>query len=232
LYTCRQACGNHSILVAFMILSGVTLADVRAAMQLPLPGLRGQARMAPADRLDPELYARGSRDCRRAAVLLLVYPWQGDVYTVLTVRPRHLPDHPGQVSLPGGAKDEGETVEQTALREAEEEVGIDPGSVELLGRLTHLYIPPSRFCLQAVVGFTPVRPRWRIHPQEVSELLEVPLAHFLDHANWGQETWVVDGITRQVPFFRIGEHQIWGATAIVLAEFVTALEEVVALGTG
>ena len=79
----------------------------------PSPGLRGQARMAPTDRLDPELYARGSRDCRRATVLLLLYPWQQALYAVLIVRPRHLPDHPGQVALPGGMKDEEETVEQT-----------------------------------------------------------------------------------------------------------------------
>ena len=211
-----------------MVPSGVTLADVLVTMQRPLPGLRGQARMAPTDRLDPELYARGSRDCRRAAVLLLLYPWPGDLYAVLIVRPSHLPDHPGQVALPGGMKDEEETVEQTALREAEEEVGIDPGAVELLGRLTHLYIPPSRFCLQSVVGYTPVRPRWRTSPQEVAELLEVPIVHFLDHANWCEESWAVDGITRQVSYFRVGEHKIWGATAIVLAEFVTALEEAVA----
>lgn len=215
-----------------MIPSGVTLADVRVTMQRPLPGPRGQMRMAPVDRLDPELYARGSRDCRRAAVLMLLYPWQGALYTALIVRPHHLPDHPGQVALPGGMKDEEETVEQTALREAREEVGIEPVTVEVLGRLTHLYIPPSHFCLQVVVGYTPVRPQWRISPQEVAELLEVPLAHFLAHDNWCEESWVVDGITRQVPFFRIGEHRVWGATAIVLAEFVTALEETLTNTTG
>ncbi len=208
--------------------SGITLADVRVAMQRPLPGLRGQARMAPTDRLDPDLYVRGSRDCRRAAVLLLVYPWQGELYTALTVRPRHLPDHPGQVSLPGGARDEGETVEQTALREAEEEVGIDPSRVETLGRLTHLYIPPSNFCLQAVVGYAPDRPQWRTQPTEVAELLETPLADLLDRSHWAEETWVVGGVTRQVPFFAIGGHKVWGATAIVLAEFVTAVEEAMA----
>ena len=111
-------------------------------------------------------------------------------------------------------------------------MGIDPEAVELLGRLTHLYIPPSRFCLQSVVGYTPVRPQWRTSPQEVAELLEVPIMHFLDHANWCEEAWMVDGVIRQVPFFRIGAHKVWGATAIVLAEFVTALEEVVAIGTG
>ncbi|NOZ72567.1 MAG: CoA pyrophosphatase [Chloroflexi bacterium] len=208
----------------------ITLEDVRLAMSLPRPGLAAQALMASRERLDPELYKQGSRDCRRAAVLLLLYPHEDELYLVLTVRPEHLPSHPGQVSFPGGSRDdESESVVDTALREAYEEVGVKAKMVEPLGRLTHIYIPPSHFCIQIVVAYTPQRPQWRINPAEVSELLEVPVRHFLDRRNWKKETCVIDGTLRRIPYFAVGQHKVWGATAMALAEFVTMLEKAVAL---
>ena len=219
----------HTGLLMYRASSSVTsvdLEDIRSALQRPLPGLSGQLRMAPSHRLDPELYAQGSKDCRRAAVLFLLYPNQGELYTLLTVRLQTLPDHPGQVAFPGGARDERESVLQTALREAQEEVGVDPSQVEPLGRLTHLYVPSSRFCVQVVVGYTSQRPVWRPNQDEIAELLEVPLSLFFDPANWCEETVVVNGARRRIPYFRIGSHRVWGATAMALAEFVTAVEAV------
>lgn len=180
--------------------------------------------MRPRDRLDPELYERGSRDCRRAAVLFLLYPWQGELYTLLTVRPDDLPNHPGQVAFPGGSRDENETVEETALREAREEVGLDTTTVTLLGRLTHIYIPPSHFCIQIVMAYTPQRPDWRPNPAEIARLLEVPIAHFFDPASWKAETRAIGNEERLVPYFALGEDKVWGATAMALAEFVTMVE--------
>ena len=203
----------------------LTIEAIRAALQQPLPGPNGQRRMAPSHRPDPEFYALGSQDCRRAAVLFLLYPHLGELHTVLIVRPRTLPDHPGQVAFPGGARDEKETVVQTALREAHEELGIEPAQVTPIGRLTHIYIPPSRFCIQIVVGYTSSRPNWRPAPYEVDEVIETPIAHFLDPANQASEEWVVDGRPRLVPYFRLGQHKVWGATAMVIAEFVTLLEQ-------
>lgn len=204
----------------------ITLADVRLALSHPRPGLRGQVLMGPRERLHPALYEQGSRDCRRASVLLLLYPHRAELYTVLTVRPHHLPAHPGQVSFPGGSRDdETESVVDTALREAYEEVGVLPAQVEPLGRLTHIYIPPSHFCMQIVVGYTCHRPQWHINPAEVSELLEVPLRHFLDRHNWQSEMMTIRGEARRIPFFAISEHKVWGATAMALAEFVTMLDE-------
>ena len=204
----------------------LTLETIRRALAGPRPGLRGQALMSPRDRLDPDLYARGSLDCRRAAVLLLLYPHQGELHLLLTVRPDTLPNHPGQVAFPGGSRDdERETVAETALREAHEEVGVDPTTVEPLGRLTHIYIPPSHFCIQIVVGYTPQRPRWRPNPAEVAELLEIPLAHFFDHSNWRTTEAFREGEWRTIPYIDLGEHKVWGATAMALAEFVTLVEE-------
>lgn len=199
---------------------------IQTALRQPLPGPEAQRRMAPSHRPPPELYASNSRDCRRAAVLLLLYPHQGELFTVLTARRRDLPDHPGQVSLPGGARHGRETVEQTALREAQEELGLDPAQVTPLGRLTHIYIRPSHFCIQIVVGYTPHRPHWQPASHEVAEVIETPIAWFLAPAHQESEQRLIDGQMRLIPFYRIGRHEVWGATAMAIAEFMAVLESI------
>ena len=123
------------------------------ALAEPLPGLDAQLRMAPRPRAgwNPTRIPAGLRD---AAALVLVYPYDGLAYLPLTVRSGGLRNHTGQVSLPGGGVDAGETIERAALREAAEEVGIDPGVVQVLGRLTPLHIPVSGYLLHPVVGAT------------------------------------------------------------------------------
>jgi len=211
-----------------MILSTPTLSkeQIQAALADPRPGLRAQALMSPTDRLDPELYRKGSIDCRRAAVLLLLYPHRDELHTLLIVRPDTMPNHPGQVAFPGGSRDEEtESVLQTALREGQEEVGLEPAQVEPLGRLTHIYIPPSHFCIQIQVAYTHQRPRWRPSPAEVAELLEIPVAHFFDRANWQSVDVSIDEQQRTIPYIAIGGHKLWGATAMAIAEFVVMIEE-------
>ncbi len=200
--------------------------DIQQALQGPLPGLRGQQTMAPGYRpLDPESYEEGSKTCRRAAVLLLLYPRDGQLYTVLTERRHDLPQHPGQVSMPGGSRDGKETVAQTAIREAYEEIGVDPATVQVLGRLTHIYIPPSHFCIQIVVGYTPEPPQWRANPDEIETLIEIPLSILLDPAYRHIATVERDGQVWRVPYFAINGHKVWGATAMALGEFTTLLQE-------
>ncbi len=204
----------------------ISLPDIRHALSLPRPGLRGQQLMAPGYRpLDPQIYEEGSKNCRRAAVLLLLYPHDGQLYTVLTERRHDLNDHPGQIAFPGGSRDGSETVAQTALREAQEEVGLDASRVEVLGRLTHIYIPPSHFCIQIVVGYTPEPPSWRPNPAEVESLIEVPISRFLDPATRQVAQVERDGNTWAVPYFDLDGHKVWGATAMALGEFVTMLRE-------
>ncbi len=202
------------------------LEHIRFAFSQPRPGLRGQQLMAPGYRpLDPKTYEEGSKTCRRAAVLLLLYPRGNHLYTVLTKRRHDLPDHPGQIALPGGSRDGQETVAQTALREAEEEVGVHAADVEVLGRLTHIYIPPSHFCIQIVVGYTPAPPLWRPNPAEVETLVETPISLLLDPATRQTMTVFREGRTWTVPYFAIDKFKVWGATAMALGEFITLLRE-------
>jgi hypothetical protein len=116
-------------------------------------------------------------------------------------------------------------VAQTAIREAHEEIGVVPESVEVLGRLTHIYIPPSHFCIQIVVGYTPQPPHWRANPAEIETLIEVPISLLFDPAYRKIATIEREGKTWQVPYFALNEHKVWGATAMALGEFITLLSE-------
>lgn len=191
------------------------------AWQAPLPGVHAQARMAPqvrgdwADGIDPTTP-------RHAAGLLLVYPIDDRPHVILTVRSASV-RHGGQVSLPGGVIEPGESIESAAVREAREEVSLDIPDLRLIGRLTPLDIPVSGFRLHPVVGVCPTRPRLAAADDEVARILEVPLSHLLDPGCLGTRDIARGRLVREVPVFVVDDVAIWGATAMVLAEFLTML---------
>src|SRR5437660_960686 len=160
---------------------------------------------------------------RRAARLRLVFPGAGRPHVVLTVRAETLGRHSGQVSLPGGVVEPGETFEQAALREAHEEVALPVEGVRVLGLLTPLDIPVSGFQLHPVVAARDARPPLRPSDGEVARILDVALDELLDPRNAVMVRRTRDGHTMNVPAFRIGADEIWGATPMVLAEFLTLL---------
>jgi 8-oxo-dGTP pyrophosphatase MutT (NUDIX family) len=159
-------------------------------------------------------------------VLILLYPIEGRLTLPLTRRTETVADHKGQISLPGGAHEAGdESLEWTALRETEEELGVAPRSLEVLGALTALYIPLSGYRIYPYVASCPARPTFCPDPIEVAELLEVPLATLLDPTARREEEWKLRGKSVRVPFFQVGVHKVWGATAMVLSELATLLRE-------
>ena len=196
------------------------------ALSGPLPGLDAQLRMAPSPRVgwDPLKVPEGTRD---GAALLLIYPPEEFCYLPLTVRGLGMRNHTGQVSLPGGRVDEGEAIEAAAVREAEEEIGVDRRQVQVLGRLTPLHIPVSNFLLHPVVGFVDARPVFNRAEWEVARIIEPSLAQLGDPATVKREfrTRTTDGQAVQidVPYFDIQDEKVWGATAMVLAEFCAIL---------
>lgn len=202
------------------------ISQLRAALTKPRPGLEAQMRMAPNPRAgwDPLKFPD---DARAAAALLLLYPDQHGANIALTVRGSELRNHTGQVSFPGGGVDDGETIEQAAIREAQEEVGVDPQAVETLGRLTPLHIPVSRYILHPVVAYTPLRPAFQRAEWEVARIIEAPVAVLQDPRTIKREirTRIVNGQTIEVdvPFYDIDGEKVWGATAMVLAEFCAIL---------
>ncbi len=200
-----------------------TVEDFRQALQEPLPGLGAQLQMAPRPR--PTRPWPPGHSPRRAGVLLLLYPREGQWWFPLTLRTEGLAIHQGQVSLPGGAWEPGDpNLQHTALRETEEELGVPAEALQVLGKLTPLYIPPSDFCIHPFVAVAEAPPVLQPDPSEVAQVIETPLRALLDPLVRQWEERPVRGVLSRIPYFAIGDHKVWGATAMVLAEFATCLE--------
>jgi len=184
--------------------------DARSAWQLMTPRPRLLER--PADK---------PGNPRRAGVLILLYRLNGELALVLTQRSDALSSHAGQVSLPGGSiehVDNGST-QQAALREACEEVGVCDEDVQVLGSLTPLYIFVSDFDMHPYVGYVPQRPSFVPDPVEVARVIDMPLTALLDPSKKEEERWTLRDSEFDVPFYRLNDVIVWGATAIVLSEF-------------
>lgn len=201
----------------------VTLQDVQQALALPeFDSLAAHALMMPASRTinrPPEHTGRP----RLGGVLLLLYSQNGELYLVLTRRRDDLSSHAGQISFPGGRREDGEPLEMTALREAYEEIGVDPAELTILGTLSSLYIPPSDYEVHPFVAWHPGRPRLIPQEREVAEILEVPLSHLFNPTTRQEEEWILRDIPVLVPFLLVDHHRVWGATAMILSEFLERL---------
>jgi 8-oxo-dGTP pyrophosphatase MutT (NUDIX family) len=203
-----------------------TVNMIEAALRKPLPGVKAQLRMAP--RPGSLKLPTPQSTPRKSGVLILLFPSMetGELCFVLTRRTESVADHKGQISLPGGAVDPDDpSIAYTALREACEEVGVCSDVMRILGPLTPIYIPPSDFCVQPYVAYMSQPPQFFPQPEEVAEIIEVPLPHLLDQQNVVVEEWLLDDEVKQVPFFNIYGHKVWGATAVVLSEFAAILED-------
>jgi 8-oxo-dGTP pyrophosphatase MutT (NUDIX family) len=197
--------------------------ELRRRLAGSLPGPDAQLRMSP----QPRMWPAPGTTLLPAAALLLLYPHHDDWYLPLTVRGSGLRHHGGQISLPGGRLDHpDESVEQAALREAHEEIGIVRDEVEILGRLTPLPIAVSGHLLSPVVGVAGHRPEFALAAAEVDRLIEMPLTRLLHPDAVGSEQRVRSGPPHDVmtvPYFEIDGLQVWGATAMVLAEFIAVV---------
>ena len=196
---------------------------IRAALLAPLPGGDAHLSLAPSPRKGwrPDHVPEGAKP---AAGLVLLYPRDGVPHLLLTVRAGALPQHGGQVSLPGGKVEPAETIPAAALREATEEVGVNPGRVRVLGRLSPLYVFVSNFALHPVVGVAAAHPAFRPRSAEVRRILEVPLATLFGASGRPRRGVMqrLEGALR-VPYFELRDERVWGATAMILAELLTLL---------
>lgn len=166
---------------------------------------------------------------RMASTLLALYPnADGELAVPLTLRPDELPAHPGEVSLPGGAVDVGdESREATALREAEEEVGLSRSAARVVGRLDDIWIPVSNFELRPFVATIDRAPALRPHAPEVAAIIELPVRLLVDESIVGEEEIAVGDWVLTAGVYRYAGLRIWGATARTLAMLGTVLR-----GTG
>jgi len=185
-------------------------------LEKPLPGLAAQLKMAP--RVHRLVEAEGT--LRPSGVLVLIYPHLNQLHTVFIRRTEYAGVHSGQVSFPGGMAEPGDSdTRDTALREAGEETGLDPLAVEIIGKLTPLPVPVSRSLVYPYVGVMPYRPEFKHDPHEVQYLIEVPIYELL-HSSRKTMELDISGRQVEVPCYDAANHRIWGATAMIMSEFL------------
>lgn len=208
----------------------LTTAVIRQALMLPnFDPQAAHYNMLPIERRDrvrsPELPGQP----RIGGVLLLLYYHSHTMHLVLTRRRDDLTSHAGQISFPGGRREPGETAVAAALRETEEEIGVPATAVTILGELTTIYIPPSDYEVHPFVGWVNggERPLFVPEAREVAEILEVPLTHLLDPTTREIGPIPVRGAVYTVPYYNVNGHKVWGATAILLSEFLARVRETV-----
>lgn len=208
-----------------MAVRSFTLLDIRRALASPRPGRAAQARMSPRPRPGDIFPMPENPSGKQAAVLILLFERAGELYFFLTRRTERVSSHKGQISLPGGRQDKGETLQRTALREAREELGLDPAQIEILGApLTPLYIPVSNHWVTAFVGYYCCgEPLLHQSESEIVEILPTRLADILGEAYIVEEEWELRGYKVIVPFFHLHGFKVWGATAMILGEFAALL---------
>jgi 8-oxo-dGTP pyrophosphatase MutT (NUDIX family) len=195
-------------------------AKLKAALLGELPGLTSHQRMMSYQRITASEAVKSVPDARMGSVLVPIYPHRGELYTSLMLRPKYAGVHSGQISFPGGKREGNESIRETALRESNEELGIIPDKVEILGTLSQVFIPPSKFLVTPHIGVLRERPQFVPDAREVEKVLEVPLSFLLsNHSITTREVTIMSyNSPIKVKCFLVEENVIWGATAMIISE--------------
>lgn len=204
------------------------IKKLEARLRLPLPGERAQLLMGSDVRMKELKWIPENKKTKNSGVMILLYPHHDSIYSVLIQRPNYKGTHGGQMALPGGkSEEEDKDIVHTALRETEEEIGVDRNSIHILGSLTRLYIPPSNYVIFPAVGCTEQRPEFIPEVSEVDGIIEYNITSLL-HPDIRKITkiQVTKEIIFNAPYFDIHGKIVWGATAMVLSEFRELLGEV------
>lgn len=210
--------------VLLSILCYNTSMDVRQNHEI-IQALR--ARLEPVERANALVdVLEGQRpDARKAAVLLCLFERQQETHVIFIRRASTLRSHSGEIAFPGGSVDIGDaSIIQTALREAQEEIGLDPARVEVLGTLSPVFTVVSNFLITPVVAYLPQGPGYlELQTSEVAELLLLPLTGLTDPVIFHTEEWTRGGMSRTVYFYDYASYRIWGATARMLTALLELL---------
>lgn len=194
----------------------------RVLAQGGLPGAKAHRRMSPVPRRHSPFGP--SRSTRKGGVLILLYPGTEGVSFPVTLRSQSVVHHKGQISLPGGHQEAGDiSLADTALRETQEEIGVAPSHVRVLGRLTPIYVPSSNSSVYPYVGYYPTVPVFSPDHREVREIIVMSISTLLNPTHRAEEYRKINNRQVRVPYFVLGEHKIWGATAMILGEFAAIL---------
>lgn len=185
----------------------------------PLPGVEFQRKFMHEERLLSHI--QPNETTRQSAVLVAFYPSDGEVFLPLILRPAYDGTHGGQMALPGGKMEYAdENLVRTALREAQEEIGVKAMDVNIIGELTDVFIPVSNFIVKPIVGYLDYKPDFFPDKREVEKIIEVKFSEFLKLENKGIRSITVGKRNLVVPGFDIQNQWVWGATALIINEIV------------
>jgi len=201
--------------------------SLRQRLSLPLPGEEAQYKMANAERRMNLARLKVPENPRQSAVLILLYEKENSIKFPLIIRPVYDGVHSGQVALPGGSfDDKDKNLQSTALREAEEETGILRNNIQILGKLSNLYIPPSNFLVTPFVGIHTGSPTFIPDSVEVARIVEMDLEKIMDEKLIREKKMkLASGVSVLTPYFDFDGLTVWGATAMILSEFKSVLYE-------
>lgn len=191
-----------------------------------LPAIDAHVKMAPLERIISKPNSADSQSTRTAAVLMLCYPKNGKTHLVLIVRNEYKGVHSAQIAFPGGKYEEEDLdFSVTALRETYEEIGIHPSQVEIIKPYTQVYIPPSNFVVHPFFGLCRDEIRFIPDPSEVAQIIELPISTLLnDSIVVETEIPTSESTSIVLPAFKIENHIVWGATAMMLSELKEVLK--------
>ena len=154
-----------------------------------------------------------------SAVLILLYLEDNEIHFFLTKRSNELEHHKGQISLPGGTQEENEELTHTALRETQEEIGINKTSISIIGSMTPLFVPVTGFMIHPFVGYSSNKLEPTPDPSEVEAIFSVNISDLLNETNQAIEKRNIRGYDVEVPYFKLNNYEVWGATSMILSEF-------------
>ncbi len=189
-------------------------------MRFPLPGKKAQDKMLPPGvrNFSPP------KTATPASVLFTLYPVMDEPWIVFIKRTEYSGAHSGQISLPGGKIEKTDKdFEFAALRETSEELGVPMEDIKIVGKLSLLHIPVSGFEVHPYIGILNTKPEWKTDANEVSYLIETPISNIIKPDAVKIELWNLRGAATEIPFYYINGEKIWGATAMMVSEFLEIL---------
>ncbi|WP_159467149.1 CoA pyrophosphatase [Dyadobacter sp. 3J3] len=188
----------------------------------PLPGESAHQVMQSSSKL--RFTVKPNERTRKSAVLILFYPYANEIHFPLILRPAYDGVHSGQVAFPGGRYEKtDENLIRTALREAQEEIGLRLNDVKVLGILTELFIPASNFYVLPVVATIPYRPDFYPDPREVEDIFQIKLKEISDVSIIGTSEIQIRGVQIVAPHYEVNGYKIWGATAMMISELLSVI---------
>ncbi len=207
----------------------ITKQELKNKLSNPLPGTASHIKMALQHRIQDFINDKeNTQNAKKSAVLILFFHENDTLKMIVIRRSHYVGIHSGQIAFPGGRyEEEDKEIMITALREIQEEIGIPKDKIEILGRLSDIYVPPSNFLISVFVGYLSERPKYKIEEREVDEVIEIPFEDFFKPEVRKEKDFYVNSLKAgsNAPYFDVTNAEIWGASAMVISELLDVLRQ-------